>query len=71
LEKDGMEARRIERAPFFVLAKSHMPSILVETAFISNRDEENKLRRRDFCRQIAQAIYRGIRQFAQEKQAKL
>jgi N-acetylmuramoyl-L-alanine amidase len=67
LERGGQEARHIERAPFYVLAKSHMPSILVETAFISNRDEENKLRRQDFCRRIAEDIFKGIQQYAQEK----
>lgn len=67
LEREGQEARRIERAPFFVLAKSHMPSILVETAFISNREEEGKLRRQEFGRRIADAIVRGVRQYEQEK----
>lgn len=67
LEKDGMEARRIERAPFYVLAKSHMPSILVETAFISNRKEERKLRSRPFCRQIARDIFGGLQRYTSEK----
>ena len=68
LEKNGLPACRIERAPFYVLAKSHMPSILVETAFISNHDEEAKLRRSDFRRQIARGIFQGIQEFAKEQQ---
>jgi len=67
LEKHGQETRRIERAPFFVLAKSHMPSVLVETAFISNREEECKIRRREFCLQIARNIFNGVRGFTAEK----
>jgi len=66
-EKLGLEVRRIERAPFYVLAKSHMPSILIETAFISNRREERKLRSRNFCCRLAEGIYQGIREYYQEK----
>jgi N-acetylmuramoyl-L-alanine amidase len=61
------ETRQIERAPFYVLAKSHMPSVLVETAFISNAEEERKLRQKDFCLKMARAIGNGLREYAQEK----
>ncbi|MCD4812421.1 N-acetylmuramoyl-L-alanine amidase [bacterium] len=67
LKKMGLETRRIERAPFYVLAKSHMPSILIETAFISNRSEEQKLRSRAFCRKLAEGIDRGISQYYRER----
>jgi N-acetylmuramoyl-L-alanine amidase len=63
----GLEVRRIERAPFYVLAKSYMPSILVETAFISNRKEESRLRSRAFCRKLAQGISKGLKQYYREK----
>jgi N-acetylmuramoyl-L-alanine amidase len=66
-EKGISETRRIERAPFYVLAKSHMPSVLVETAFISNPEEESKLRQREFCAKLARAICRGLEGYAQEK----
>ncbi len=67
----GLEVRRIERAPFFVLAKSYMPSILVETAFISNHGEESKLRSRTFCRKLAQGIFKGLKQYYREKDKNL
>lgn len=67
LEKTGLGARGLERAPFYVLAKSHMPSILVETAFISNHEEERKLRDPEFCSRIAAGVVRGLQQYAREK----
>jgi N-acetylmuramoyl-L-alanine amidase len=67
INKGLSETRQIERAPFYVLAKSHMPSVLVETAFISNAEEERKLRQKDFCLQMAQAIGRGLQEYAREK----
>ncbi|MBN1596491.1 N-acetylmuramoyl-L-alanine amidase [candidate division FCPU426 bacterium] len=67
-EKLSLDVKNIERAPFYVLAKSHMPSILVETAFISNHEEEKRLRSRLFCQKLAEGIALGIRQYHQEKQ---
>ncbi len=51
----------IERANFAVLRTSDkMPAMLVETAFISNPDEEKRLADRDFQRTLASAILDGI-----------
>lgn len=66
-ETVGLTAKHIERAPFFVLAKSHMPSILVETAFISNATEENKLRSRAFCKRLADVIDQGVAGYYRER----
>ncbi len=52
-----------ERAPFYVLANTNMPSILVEVAFISNNEEERKLNSDYFCRQIADGIADGILEY--------
>jgi N-acetylmuramoyl-L-alanine amidase len=68
-ETVGLNAKHIERAPFFVLAKSHMPSILVETAFISNSTEENKLRSRVFCKRLAEVIDQGVTGYYRERLA--
>jgi len=51
----------VQRAGFMVLKSPDVPSILVETAFISNRDEEAKLRRSSHQTKIAKAIFKGIR----------
>ena len=51
---------RIEQAGFAVLKAPDIPSILVETAFISNPDEERRLKDPRYQSQIAEAIFRGI-----------
>ncbi len=52
---------RVEQASFAVLKAPDIPSILVETAFISNPDEEARLRDDGYQQQMAQAIFSGIR----------
>lgn len=53
----------IGRANFMVLKSPDVPSVLVETAFISNPSEEKRLTERDFQEQIAVAISHGIRNY--------
>ena len=52
----------VEQAGFRVL-KAGRPAILVETAFISNRKEEKKLRTRKHQRALAKAIFKGTRSY--------
>lgn len=52
--------RKILRGPFYVLGAVDMPSILVETAFISNPEEEGKLRDQAWRKQIGKVIADGI-----------
>lgn len=54
---------RIEQAPFLVLKSPDIPSILVETGFLSNPKEEKKLRDAAYQEKIANAIFNGIRQY--------
>ena len=54
---------RVEQAAFAVLKAPDIPSILVETAFISNPEEELKLRSARYQDQLASAIVRGIRAY--------
>jgi N-acetylmuramoyl-L-alanine amidase len=51
---------RVEQAGFAVLKAPDIPSILIETAFITNPDEEKKLQRGPYQDQMAQAILGGI-----------
>lgn len=53
----------VEQAGFAVLRAPDIPSILIETAFISNIEEERKLRTAKFQQQIALAIFNGIKAF--------
>ncbi|WP_460481816.1 N-acetylmuramoyl-L-alanine amidase [Comamonas humi] len=51
---------RVEQAGFAVLKAPDIPSVLIETAFISNPAEEAKLRSSAYQQQLADAIMRGI-----------
>ena len=54
---------QVEYAGFAVLRSPDMPSVLVETAFISNPSEERLLRSRDHQDKIATALHRGVSKF--------
>jgi N-acetylmuramoyl-L-alanine amidase len=56
----GTRNRGVKQAPFRVLTGVACPAILVETAFISNPDEEQKLASEDFQNKVAEAVYRGL-----------
>ena len=53
----------VERANFVVLRSPDVPSILVETAFISNPDEERKLRDPSHQSRLASAVMSGVRSY--------
>jgi N-acetylmuramoyl-L-alanine amidase len=53
----------VEQAGFAVLKAPDIPSILVETAFISNPEEEKRLADDDYQDRMAEAILRGIRRY--------
>ena len=54
---------QVEQAGFLVLKSPDIPSVLVETGFISNRTEELNLGSRNFRKQLAQAISAGIQSY--------
>ena len=54
---------RVEQAGFAVLKAPDIPSVLVETAFISNPQEEEKLRSETYQKQLTEALMRGILQY--------
>ena len=54
---------RVEQAGFAVLKAPDIPSVLVETAFISNPEEEAKLRSSAYQEQLADALMRGIQRY--------
>jgi len=54
---------RVEQAGFVVLKSPDIPSILVETGFISNRQEERNLRDGAFQQRLASAVLRGVRRY--------
>ena len=55
-----LHSKRVEQAAFVVLKSPDMPSVLVETGFISNPGEAKKLSTRGYQQQMARAIFDGI-----------
>ncbi len=55
--------RGIKQAPFKVLCGVACPAVLVEVAFISDPEEERKLRSEDFQMKVAQAVFRGLENY--------
>lgn len=51
---------RVQQAGFVVLKSPDIPSMLVETAFISNADDERMLSRADRRERLSEAIFRGV-----------
>lgn len=58
-----LHKRNVEQAGFAVLKSPDIPSILVETAFISNPNEEEKLRSQSYQDKMADAITVGIKRY--------
>jgi len=58
----------VKKAPFIVLIGADIPSILVETSFITNPRDEKRLKSNDYINKIADGIYAGVRRFSTEMQ---
>ena len=58
-----LHKNEVEQAGFAVLKSPDIPSILVETAFISNPDEERKLKNAAYQEKLAEAILAGIKRY--------
>lgn len=58
-----LKFQSVQEAPFRVLKLPDIPSLLVETAFVSNPEEEQKLRKSSFQSQVARAIAGSIEMF--------
>ena len=56
-----LHKNNVEQAGFAVLKSPDIPSILVETGFISNPSESKKLATRSYQKKMARAIHRGIK----------
>ncbi len=62
--KYSVKNRGIKKAPFIVLIGAQMPAILMEIAFISNKEEEKKLRTNRYQNDLARQIVKGINRYA-------
>ncbi|POA22145.1 N-acetylmuramoyl-L-alanine amidase [Pseudomonas sp. FW300-N1A1] len=61
-----LHKQRVEQAGFMVLKSPDIPSILVETGFISNANEASKLAAASHQQALARSISSGVRQFFQQ-----
>lgn len=60
-----LHKKRVEKAAFIVLKSPDLPSLLIETGFISNPTEARRLTDRGYQRRMAQAIFNGLRSYYQ------
>lgn len=61
-----LHRRNVEQAGFLVLKSPDMPSMLIEAGFISNPQEEQRLRDRSYQRQLATQIAEAIKEYFRE-----
>ena len=59
--------RGIRRARFYVLRKTSMPAILVETGYVTGREDASKLKQTSFRNQMAEGIADGILRYLKRK----
>jgi N-acetylmuramoyl-L-alanine amidase len=67
LQSLNVRDRKVRKARFYVLRKSSMPSILVETGFVTGQEDAAKLRTSAYQNQMAEAIAQGILQYLRQR----
>ncbi|WP_347157882.1 N-acetylmuramoyl-L-alanine amidase family protein [Pontibacter chitinilyticus] len=67
--KVGRSSRGVKQAPFLVLWKSYMPSVLIECGFLTNPTEEKFLNDKSGQSYMASGIYRAFKAYKQELEA--
>ncbi|ETX01763.1 MAG: hypothetical protein ETSY1_06105 [Candidatus Entotheonella factor] len=63
--------RGVDGAPFIVLLRTEMPSILVEIGFLTNKTEAAQLRRKSYQNALAQGIFEGLNTFLSKSAMKM
>jgi N-acetylmuramoyl-L-alanine amidase len=58
-----LKARGVKQAGFYVLVGASMPSVLIESGFISNKKDKDYLRSSFGKKQLAQAIFGAIKEY--------
>lgn len=67
LQKLGhLHSKRVEQANFSVLRSPDVPSILIETGFITNPDDERRLRSSRHQKKLAEAIYLAVNEYYEQ-----
>jgi len=63
-----IKSKGVKKAPFVVLIGADVPSILVETSFITNPREEKRLKNSRYINKLAEGIVAGIRKYSESNQ---
>jgi N-acetylmuramoyl-L-alanine amidase len=63
IAKTGAESRGIKEANFCVIRETKMPSILIETGFLTNEEERKKLSNEFYLEAVAKSITDGVQQY--------
>ena len=66
----ALENWGVKRAPFLVLVATEMPAVLAEVGCLTDHRDAAMLQRGDYRQQIAEALYRGIRDYAASSEKK-
>jgi N-acetylmuramoyl-L-alanine amidase len=66
-----IKSRGVKQAGFLVLWRTAMPSVLVEIGFLTNASDRAVLKTADGQKQIAQALFKAVKEFKKEREARL
>jgi N-acetylmuramoyl-L-alanine amidase len=64
LRNVGLRNRGVKKAPFVVLIGANMPSILAEISFVSNPQDERRLKTPEYRQKIAESLFKGVSKYA-------
>jgi N-acetylmuramoyl-L-alanine amidase len=53
----------VDTAPFYVLIGANMPAVLAEIAFVSNPEDEKRLRTPEYREVLAESLLRGVKTY--------
>ena len=66
VERANRKSRGVKQAPFYVISRSNMPSVLIEAGFLTNPEEEDYLNTDSGKDYIASSIFRAFRSYKEE-----
>lgn len=71
LRATSVPNRGVKQAGFYVLVGASMPNVLVETAYLSNREDERFLKSENGQQKVAEALFKAVRRYKEEYEKQL
>lgn len=68
LQPENQRLNKVSDSSYYILHKASVPSVMVECGFMSNYDENNKLKNEDYQKQLAYTITMGINTYMNKEQ---